>query len=141
MLFFKCIRLKYVVDFIRDNNIKNYQIVHLLRHPLEVIESTIKQRNLETNLEIDIIGDVENYLKIFPHDSEFIKKFYKPNCAVTQLAISWVLTNNYCFNNLNHKKNYSFLFYEQLINYNEFSIEDLVKFKLDKEKKVTLLIK
>ena len=63
VIFFKCIRLKYAVDFIKDNNIKNYQIVHLLRHPLEVIESTIKQRNLEKNLDIDIISDVENYLK------------------------------------------------------------------------------
>lgn len=138
VIFFKCIRLKYAVDFIKDNNIKNYQIVHLLRHPLEVIESTIKQRNLETNLEIDIIGDVENYLKTFPNDSEFIKKFYKPNCAVTQLAINWVLINNYCSDAFSQVENYSRIFYHQLINYNEFSIEDLVKFKLEKEKKSNL---
>ena len=128
----KCIRVKTAVDFILNCDIRNYQVIHLIRHPLEFIDSTIKQRNLD--LKTNIISNFDDYMKGFPDDHEFIKKFYVPNCAVTQLAINWVLINNYCYNFLNGKDIYSNVFYNELVEFDEFSIHELINYNLTKQK-------
>lgn len=136
----KCIRLKKAVELSREIDSKKIEIIHLVRHPLEVIDSQIRQRHL--NLNTEIIGDLTEYISAYPTHKSFILKYYKPNCSVTQLALNWTLSNNYVHNKFRNKQNYHVITYEKLCS-NEFkrSFHEQLKLDLNIPRQINFSIK